>query len=317
MVNQTLSSKSLILSALRNSSSPLSGEDLALAAGISRTAVWKNIRSLIQSGYNIETFKTGYLLKEDDRNNLNPWEFGIRENNFLHFDSIDSTMNEARKIAEENKENSPTVITADCQTKGKGRGNHQWTSNKGSLAFTMINRNKINQAEEYRITASSLCAAATVLEQLSGKKMFIRWPNDIWSSEGKVCGILDEFNCSGSQCQWINLGIGINFFSRPQINNSDYVFESTSTVTRSQFLNIFIDEFEKQKKIALSQTNELENSLNFLCMDINKTVRLSNGKNGRFNGIDGFGWAKITDETTGETRTFPPGTISFIKTINS
>ena len=334
MVYENISSKSKILTILRSSEKPVSGDELAAETNTSRTAVWKNIHALCDAGYKISSSRNGYELKKDLEDSLCPWEFGKNESNFLHFKTIDSTMNRARKIAEDSDTfdtngdfTRPSIITSDFQTDGKGRGNHSWENALGSLAFTHINflkNEKINAAEEYRIQAAALISTAKVLEEISGRKFFIRWPNDIWSTDGKVCGILDEYNAQGSLCRWINIGIGINFketpvFSGKNKNYADCVFKDKSSVSRSVFLNRYLSEFEKQKKIAVQNDSELENEFNSLCCDYRKTVILENGTSAVFNGINKYGWGKFlilesekksninTKNKTRLEKIFPPG----------
>ena len=104
----------------------LSGQDLSDVLRISRVAVWKHIKKIQSLGYTVESKqKEGYkLTKNSDL--LLPWEITLGlETKFLgqqafYFDSIDSTQNQALKMANESKDEG-TIIIAEKQTGGRGR----------------------------------------------------------------------------------------------------------------------------------------------------------------------------------------------------
>ena len=119
MGNKNLSTKYVILKILREANAPVSGEEAAKLADISRVSVWKAIQSLQASGYGISSTRAGYFLEKDLKDSLFPWEFGAEEELFFHFPETESTMTEARKIAQENSfSKKMEIITADKQTTG-------------------------------------------------------------------------------------------------------------------------------------------------------------------------------------------------------
>ncbi len=99
----------------------LSGQDLSDVLRISRVAVWKHIKKIREMGYKIESKqKLGYRL-ESNTDKLLPWEItsGLKTKTFgkhtYYFDSIDSTQNQAMKMASD-EANNGTVIIAEKQT---------------------------------------------------------------------------------------------------------------------------------------------------------------------------------------------------------
>ena len=104
----------------------LSGQDLSDVLRISRVAIWKHIKKIQELGYTVESKqKLGYkLISNSDL--LLPWEVtsGLKTKvigqQVYYFDSVDSTQNQALKMAEDVKNNG-TVIIAEKQTGGKGR----------------------------------------------------------------------------------------------------------------------------------------------------------------------------------------------------
>lgn len=313
MGNGTLSTKQQILSILRKTRTPVSGNQLAGECGISRTSVWKAVQSLSECGYIISSEKKGYLLVKDNAESLYPWEFGKEENAFSHFAVTESTMHEARRIASEStdKSDSTRIITADAQTQGQGHKGHSWTTAENSLAYTIINHDKVNLAESSRLMMAAQITLVELLRSLSDKAFFLRWPNDIWSPKGKIAGILDEVNSLGSECKWINLGIGLNFKAAPDMPNTDSAFSPEVSITRHEFLQQFVHAFDKQKQIAFTATSELEDHWNSLCSDCGKEVRLENGQSSIFYGLNSYGWGRFSSQ--GAESLIPPGKISFAK----
>lgn len=315
MGNKTVSTKYKVLELLRAVNAPVSGESIAEQTGVSRVSVWKAVQSLQSAGYGITSAKNGYQLSNDLEDSLYPWEFGKEEQLFAHFDETDSTMQEARKIAEsENNSDKPQIVTADKQTNGYGQNNRSWTTTKGSLAYTVITRSHLPVAASHRIVMAAQVALANVLSKETGRRFYVRWPNDIWSDNGKVCGVLDELSASGSICKWINVGVGINMTAHPRIPLSDCVLTDGIYITRKQLLSSFIDEFQKQEKNALSDSSKLSDEWNSLCCDIGKELlSTDNREKIIFNKINGWGWAEFSSLKNDVKKILPPGTIRFNK----
>lgn len=313
MVNENKSTKQKILEVLRASTEPVSGEKLAGESGVSRTAVWKSIQSLQKSGYGIIVDRSGYVLERDLSNSLCPWEFGKEEKSFIHFDATDSTMTEARKIAMDQSGSEIRCVTTDMQTNGRGHQNHKWQTTQESLAFTLICRDKILGAEENRLVMAAMISACSVLNRISDKNFYLRWPNDIWTREGKVSGILDEYNCVGGECSWVNLGIGINYMKKPALKKTDSVFGANAKVSRKEFISLFMNEFDETRNSLLSLDSSLCNKWNSLCMDLGKSVVCKESGNYVFEGINAYGWAVLKEKSGDAKRIVPPGKISFVK----
>ncbi len=315
MGNEKISTKYKILEILRNSESVVSGEELALQSGVSRVSIWKAVQSLQNVGYAISSSKTGYKLDKDIDDSLFPWEFGNDEEYFLHFNQVNSTMVEAHKIAESESSNSEIkIITSDEQTEGKGHGDHSWITTKGSLACTIINREPCLISQTQRITMAAQIALARSLSSLTDRKFYVRWPNDVWTKQGKVAGVLDEVLSFGGSTKWINIGVGVNLYKSPYLNSTDYVFSKGEVRSRKEILLSFVNEFKMQKEKAYKDSSELCDEWNNLCFDKNKTVRISDSKKDYiFKEINGYGWAKLVSEKGKEKLVVPPGKCSFIK----
>jgi len=120
-----------------------------------------------------------------------------------YYKILPSTNDAAKKKAAEGAPEG-TVIIAESQTSGKGRGDHKFYSPKGGLYMSLILRPAFSDFT--LITPAAAAAVCRALENL-GFDCGIKWVNDIYKDGKKVCGILTEANVNDG---WAVLGIGIN-----------------------------------------------------------------------------------------------------------
>lgn len=102
-----------------------------------------------------------------------------------------------------------TVVIADEQIEGRGRGNNRWHSIKGrGVLLSFLVRPK--SAMPTGVLA--LRVGLVVLESLDtlGVEAKLKWPNDIVVGGLKVCGILCEARWDGNEPRWVVVGIGLN-----------------------------------------------------------------------------------------------------------
>lgn len=124
-----------------------------------------------------------------------------------YYPSLTSTMEIARKIAQEEDAEGAVVIT-DEQTAGKGRLDRAWLSPKGSLSMSIILQPSLNNLPHLIMVAS--LAVVHAIKNVTALKAQIKWPNDILIKGKKVCGILIENKVKGSKVSFAIIGIGIN-----------------------------------------------------------------------------------------------------------
>ena len=120
-----------------------------------------------------------------------------------------STNNIARQWVQTGAPNF-SVVAADKQTAGRGRGQRTWfTPPNAALAFSLILTQNLDQPLPYYtgLGAVSICRA---LETHLGITPQIKWPNDILINGKKIAGILVESSWLGNAPQAIIIGIGIN-----------------------------------------------------------------------------------------------------------
>ena len=123
--------------------------------------------------------------------------------------TVASTMDPAHLLAAEGAP-AGTLVIADHQTAGRGRGGHAWISPPGSgIWMTLIERPADSAALELLSIRSGI-HAARALDPYTDRPVGIKWPNDLYVGGRKLAGILTEARWQERQLLWVAVGIGIN-----------------------------------------------------------------------------------------------------------
>ena len=132
---------------------------------------------------------------------------------------LPSTNDLALRLAADPDVRTPTLVVAQQQTAGRGRGANRWWSAPGALTFSLLVERARFGLSEGRAGPLSLAVAVAVcdaLEPLAAQATWqIRWPNDVLVDGRKIGGILIELPNPGSAAPpRAVIGVGLN------INNS-------------------------------------------------------------------------------------------------
>ena len=129
----------------------------------------------------------------------------------VHIDETDSTNRWLKDHGE-----GTMVVATDYQTAGKGCGSNAWESERGkNLTFSMlIHPDGIAAREQFRITEVVSVALCRTLQPYIYNKVEIKWPNDIYVGDRKLCGILIENRLQGNVIVDCIIGIGLNMNQR-------------------------------------------------------------------------------------------------------
>ena len=122
----------------------------------------------------------------------------------IHLDETESTNDIC--LNELNNSDIPILVTADMQTKGRGRNEKEWKSPKGNLYFSFgfTRHNLING-----LSVKVGLILAESLQQILKKNVLLKWPNDLFYLDKKVGGILVETSSINNIFK-IVIGIGVN-----------------------------------------------------------------------------------------------------------
>ncbi|MDT2847972.1 biotin--[acetyl-CoA-carboxylase] ligase [Vagococcus carniphilus] len=321
-----MSTKDKVLTFLEaNRGQHISGTKMAEELDISRNAVWKAIKQLEKDGFKIDAVTNkGYsLLKEN--NQLS--EIGIRENlgtNFKdspihYFSTIDSTNKKAKELALEGATHG-TLVVANEQTKGKGRYGRQFESpeDTGIYMSMILKPEELFLNDPTLITAYAAVIVSKVLESLTGKQIGIKWVNDLFYENKKVCGILTEAvtDFESGQIEWIVLGIGINLstsettFSKEVREKAGSIFNTSETNVSRNFLvaKIYEEIVKPSEELSVDLMMQEYKSRSIV---LNKQVIIQQGSKTYevlIKDIDQAGQLVI-ETKEGETKTFNSGEI--------
>lgn len=144
----------------------------------------------------------------------------------IRFDTIDSTSSYLKR--EWNHLPDSTVVISQHQTAGKGRIGREWKDDTGSLLFSILLKEKL---DEKRIHLLPLLCGTCLYEVLEkyGISSSIKWPNDVLIGGKKCAGILLE-SIFETKLEALVIGIGIN------VNSSSFDGELKDKAT-SLFLS--------------------------------------------------------------------------------
>jgi BirA family transcriptional regulator, biotin operon repressor / biotin---[acetyl-CoA-carboxylase] ligase len=140
----------------------------------------------------------------------------------LHFTTIDSTMDEARRQAA-HPHHGRLWIVADEQTGGRGRQGRHWTSPPGNLYLTLLLPAPCPLRDQPKLGFVAGVALARAVELLlpTPSSVKLKWPNDLLLNGAKASGLLLE---GLEQGRAVAIGIGVNITAHPD----DTPYEATS-----------------------------------------------------------------------------------------
>ena len=148
--------KEEILDILKNADGYISGERISEMLNVSRTAIWKHIKALRESGYKIESVTNkGYrLISSPDIITESGIKSGLTTDFIGHslfiYDETDTTNNRAK---ESNTSPDGSVFIAEVQTHGKGSRGRGWTSPRGiGIWHSILLKPEISPLEVSQIT---------------------------------------------------------------------------------------------------------------------------------------------------------------------
>lgn len=199
-----------------NATIVVSGARMAEELGTSRSEVWRAVQHLRELGVQITGhLATGYqLMAVPDLllpDTLSPLLSGtIFASHIHHYFRIGSTNVAAMQAAAEG-EPEGAVFVAEEQTAGRGRGGHSWESAQSvGIYCSAVLRPEMSPLDALFLSLMTGIAAAEAVEQTTGLRPDLRWPNDVLLNGRKFCGILTEMNAEPMHVRYVVIGIGIN-----------------------------------------------------------------------------------------------------------
>lgn len=208
-----------------------SGESLATLLGVSRTAVWKQVRRVEAEGYKIDTIRgKGYRLAApldllDADSILGELPDRLRpEVSLKVYDELDSTNAEIIRQRAKGRDSRTLICIADHQTAGRGRRGRQWQSPRGENLYMSLGlsfRGGFSQLDGLSLALG--LAVAQALESLGVRRAGLKWPNDVFLDNCKLSGILVELQGEleeGLVQVIAGIGINVHMLSAPGLDQA-------------------------------------------------------------------------------------------------
>lgn len=248
----------------------------------------------------------------------------------IWMERVDSTNDEARRHISDIANLS--VVSALSQTDGRGQRGNSWSSEPGkNLLFSIAVRfgsDKVEPIKAYDQFVISEIAALTVVDFLAtyGIEAKVKWPNDIYVDDRKICGILIENSLEGSELKHSIIGIGLNINQR----NFDVTLPNPTSmaicqdnmtydihICMEELMDIFTDYLERYchikggygrlRKMYLAQMWRIDEAARFIDRTGTEPIEFS----GIIKGLSDIGQL-IVETEKGELREFAFKEISYI-----
>ncbi len=266
----------------------ISGEQIAQKLKVSRTAIWKQIKTLRELGYKIESIKNkGYrLISRPDVPIEGEIKHGLKTKivgrKIHYFKTLTSTNQYAKQLVQKNVDDG-SVVVSDVQTSGRGRKSRTWYSPKGGLWFSVVLYPNIPPQRGMLLTMASSISVAQAIQEVTNFTPVIKWPNDLLIDGKKVCGILTELDAEMDKINYATIGVGINVNNPLEgdlKNKAVSLIEKTgSKISRVKLLRSILKHLDDNYSILNSGDNALIRDLWFAYAEIvGKKVRVEGEK---------------------------------------
>lgn len=251
----------------RNNGECVSSSEITGELGITRSAVFKIINELKKQGFDIESIHhRGYRLG-NEKDIISPEiineiiEKEGKNRRIQYFERVDSTNTFAKKILMEG-ESYPDIIIANEQEQGRGRLGREFYSPKGTGIYCSFILDPFIKIENsILVTVAASVAVSRAIEKVTKKDTRIKWINDIYIDDKKVCGILTEAvtDFETGIIGKIILGIGINF-NTPSESFPDEITDRASSVFMDDTFGVTRNQLIAQLIIEIDECmNDIEN----------------------------------------------------------
>lgn len=164
----------------------------------------------------------------------------------IHISETNSTNNYLQSLCSKQKVEELTVVVADFQTSGRGQRGNSWESDSGkNLLFSIVIFPEFLEARRQFLISQIISLAIKEELDTYTTDISIKWPNDIYWKEKKICGMLIENDLMGRNISQSIAGIGIN------INQETFHSSAPNPVSLRQITGKEFDLFEILKNIIL------------------------------------------------------------------
>ncbi|MDO5443085.1 MAG: biotin--[acetyl-CoA-carboxylase] ligase [Bacteroidia bacterium] len=165
------------------------------------------------------------------------------ESSIIWLKSTDSTNNELRRRMDQSGD--LTIVAAEMQSAGRGQGEHTWHSAPGqNLTFSILLRHRCLKGSDALAVTSIMALGIRDYLRTKGIEPWIKWPNDIWVGEKKICGILVENTIRAGMIDFSIVGVGLD------LNQTDWPSELPNPVSLKELTGQDYDTHEELRNLS-------------------------------------------------------------------
>lgn len=150
----------------------------------------------------------------------------------IQIEETDSTNNYLKSLSDKEEVEEYTVVTSQFQNAGKGQRGNSWESDKGkNLLFSILLRPSFLRVRDQFILSQIISLSVKAELDNYVTNISIKWPNDIYWKQKKICGILIENTIQGDHIEKSIIGVGIN------VNQETFISNAPNPVSLRQITN--------------------------------------------------------------------------------
>ena len=171
--------------------------------------------------------------------------------NILHLEEVDST--NAYIMRNTDSLEAPVMVTAYRQTAGQGQRGNSWEAESGkNLTFSIFYRPEVLPPMAQFAMSEAVALAVVDFLACHGIKAKVKWPNDIYVGDHKICGILIRHSIMGSFVDYSVIGVGVN------VNQMEFLSDAPNPVSMGQITKLKYDVPTLYAEIAAIMESRLE-----------------------------------------------------------
>lgn len=170
----------------------------------------------------------------------------------MHLEEVDST--NSYIMRELGRLEAPVMVTAYRQTAGQGQRGNSWESAAGeNLTFSIYYKpDGFPPSVQFSISEAVALGVRDFLG-IHGVEAEVKWPNDIYVSDRKICGILIRHSVMGSAVEYSVIGVGIN------VNQTEFLSDAPNPVSMRQLTGKIYDLHALEAEIGACIERRLDN----------------------------------------------------------
>lgn len=181
----------------------------------------------------------------------------------IRLEETTSTNRYIRTLMQERTNAESLVVLSNYQSDGQGQAGNHWESERGAnLLFSMLVYPQQLYADSFFILSQIVSLSIQSTLHHYTDHITIKWPNDIYWNDRKICGILIENDIAGSQILQSIIGVGIN------LNQEQFLSDAPNPISLKQITGDETDPMDVLSRFLLNYENLYARFLNGEKMDL-------------------------------------------------